>query len=70
MCAVRTPQWKLMVDFQNPGREELYDLENDPREQHDLSDSSDPNVRRIKRRLRTRIVNKIRQIREKVSKTD
>ncbi len=74
MCAVRTPQWKLMIDFKNPGREELYDLEHDPGEQSDLSDSSDPHVRRVKEQLRERILNKMREIdgpvREKVGKTE
>ncbi len=74
MCAVRTPQWKLMVDFKNPGREELYDLENDPAEQSDLSDSADPHVRRIKEQLRERILHKKREInrpaREKVGATE
>ena len=62
MCAVRTPQWKLMIDFQNPGREELYDLVGDPQERSDLSDSNHPDVHRIKEQLRKRILNKVREI--------
>lgn len=32
----RTPEWKLMVDFNNPDRWELYDLKNDPEEDRNL----------------------------------
>ncbi len=30
MRGYRTPEWKLMIDFANEGRAELYDLRNDP----------------------------------------
>lgn len=32
----RTPRWKFMKDFANPGREELYDLQSDPGETTNL----------------------------------
>ena len=32
MRCYRTPQWKLIRDFKNPERDELYDLKNDPAE--------------------------------------
>lgn len=44
MRAYRTPEWKLMRDFGNPGRDELYDLKADPDETRNLIDSADPRV--------------------------
>ena len=39
MRSYRTTQWKLMQDFLNPGRDELYDLHADPGETKNLADS-------------------------------
>ncbi|MCA9264750.1 MAG: sulfatase-like hydrolase/transferase [Planctomycetales bacterium] len=39
MRAWRTPAWKLIVDFANEGRDELYDLESDPDEKNNVIDS-------------------------------
>jgi choline-sulfatase len=38
----RTPKWKLIVDFKNRDRWELYDLMNDPGETRNLKGSDDP----------------------------
>ena len=40
MRCYRTRDWKLMIDFANPGRGELYNLKNDPDETHDLFTSN------------------------------
>ncbi|MBQ17970.1 MAG: N-acetylgalactosamine 6-sulfate sulfatase [Planctomycetaceae bacterium] len=40
MRAWRTPEWKYMRDFAHAGREELYDLKNDPDEFHNLATST------------------------------
>lgn len=37
MRGIRTPEWKFMVDFANPGRLELYDLRKDPAERKNLA---------------------------------
>jgi choline-sulfatase len=55
MRAVRTPDWKLMRDFRNAGRAELYDLKNDPGETHNLIGSSNAKHRRIARELDRKI---------------
>jgi uncharacterized sulfatase len=55
MRCYRTPEWKLIRDFLNPERDELYDLENDPAESHNLIDESDPRIKRIIERLDARI---------------
>lgn len=38
MRMYRTPEWKLMRDFRRPGKDELYDLKNDPGETKNLID--------------------------------
>lgn len=38
MRMYRTPEWKLMRDFRQPGKDELYDLKNDPGETKNLID--------------------------------
>jgi len=39
MRSYRTKRWKLMQDFLNPGRDELYDLQADPEETTNLGNS-------------------------------
>ncbi|MCA9055884.1 MAG: sulfatase-like hydrolase/transferase [Planctomycetaceae bacterium] len=59
MRAWRTPDWKLMIDFANPGRGELYDLAHDPGEVDNLFDSDRPEIRAVRdeleRALRSRM---------------
>ncbi len=55
MRAIRTPKWKLMIDFLNKGRAELYNLEKDPAETTNLIDSQDDETKKIKDKLRQRI---------------
>lgn len=55
MRAVRTPEWKLMIDFANAGRRELYDLQSDPRERQNLAGSNDPEIQSIERTLEDRL---------------
>ncbi len=43
MRIYRTPEWKLILDFLNPGRNELYNLANDPIENHNLYSSRKTN---------------------------
>lgn len=45
MRMYRTPQWKLIRDFNNDGRDELYDLTNDPGETKNLIDDPRPAAR-------------------------
>ena len=64
MRAWRTPEWKLMIDFRHPGREELYDLVNDPAEAHNLSDADDADVQAVRRDLESRIRGKLADIQD------
>ncbi len=47
----RTPEWKLVRDFRNPGREELYDLKHDPGELRNVYESKKLKVRDARLRL-------------------
>ena len=62
MRAFRVPRWKLMIDFLNDGRAELYDLANDPGETNNLIGSSDPKIQCVEKRLRVRILKQMREI--------
>ena len=66
MRAYRTPEWKLMVDFHNTGREELYDLRNDPAEAHNLIASQDAEVIKIKQALRAKIREKMQRLQDPI----
>lgn len=49
-ACVRSQQWKLLENFED-GRVELYDLERDPRESHDLSDEFPQITRKLREEL-------------------
>ncbi len=51
MRCMRTPEWKLVVDFHNRDRDELYDIRHDPEERFNLIRRSDPRVVAAKKRL-------------------
>ena len=62
MRAWRTPHWKYMKDFANPGREELYNLDKDPGETKNLAASTRTGHTRIKAELGKRILLKMRRL--------
>ena len=62
MRCYRTPEWKLVRDFLNPNRDELYHLARDPEEKVNLIDSTDPAARQIIRDLHERILERMRAI--------
>ena len=51
----RTPEWKLVRDFLNPERDELYDLKNDPDENHNLIHEPSPRMQAVVRQLDAQI---------------
>ena len=59
---LQMPQWKLMIDFLNKGRSELYDLVGDPAETTNLADSEDPAILEVKKKLEARILEKMREL--------
>jgi uncharacterized sulfatase len=62
MRGYRTPDWKLMIDFANEGRAELYDLKNDPAEHHNLIESSDPAAQAARQELEARILTRMKEL--------
>jgi choline-sulfatase len=56
MRMYRTPEWKLLRDFNNPGRDELYHLKTDPGETQNLIASDDPAVKDVIADLHQRIL--------------
>jgi len=55
MRCYRTPEWKLIRDFKNEDRDELYHLKEDPTESHNVIDDESPAIRDIIKRLDTQL---------------
>jgi len=62
MRCYRTPEWKLVRDFKNPGRDELYHLAEDPKESHNLIQSNRPDIQETSRVLNEKLVGRIKEI--------
>jgi len=62
MRAYRTADWKLIRDFKNPGRDELYHLAADPGENTNLIDSAEPSAKDALQRLDAAIRSKMGEI--------
>ncbi len=62
MRGYRTPKWKLVIDYANPGREEFYDLKSDPHERKNLASSDNPLHRQIRSALREKIESQMKQL--------
>ncbi len=62
MRGYQTPEWKLMLDFANEDRAELYDLTNDPAEQHNLIDATDPAAQRARKLLEAKIRQRMKEL--------
>ena len=60
--AYRTREWKLVRDFRNPGKDELYHLAVDPAEAMNLIDSTDTDARKMKEQLSERLLSMMRGI--------
>ncbi|MCG8652111.1 MAG: sulfatase-like hydrolase/transferase [Pirellulales bacterium] len=58
----RTRDWKYIEDFANPGRIELYDLKNDPRETVNLARYRRADLEQIKSQLRQRILDRMKAL--------
>ena len=67
MRMYRTPEWKLVRDFMNPDRDELFDLVNDPMETTNLlSESEDIATESIFQDLSRRIYQQMETIGDSV----
>ncbi len=64
MRMIRTTNWKLVRDFLNPERDELFDLKNDPAESRNLIDAK-KNVAVVEE-LHGMIVARMREVKDPV----
>lgn len=64
MRIYRTPEWKLILDFLNPGRNELYNLKEDPNENHNLYSEKDKDAKIAS--VVEKLTSKIREEMEKI----
>ncbi len=62
MRAWRTADWKLVRDFANPGRDELYHLRRDPGETQNLIDSTDPEVLAVRQQLEKKLLARMHEL--------
>lgn len=62
MRMYRTPEWKLIRDFNNKGRDELYHLTVDPEETHNLIDESSAEVKAAVADLDVKIRAKMKEV--------
>jgi choline-sulfatase len=62
MRMLRANGWKLIRDFRNEGRDELYNLEADPAEAHNLIDATDPAARQAVADLNKKLLARMREI--------
>ncbi|MGY8652902.1 MAG: sulfatase family protein [Verrucomicrobiia bacterium] len=69
MRAWRTSHWKLVRDFLNPGRDELFDLKNDPAESENLIKSNRAEVKKAVSRLHAKILTRMKENNDPVLKT-
>jgi len=65
----RTAKWKLVRDFLNPERDELYNLVKDPGETTNLIKSNDTATKKIIADLHRKIVTQMRKVNDPVLKT-
>ena len=66
MRMYRTPEWKLVRDFLNPDRDELYHLTEDPAEATNLVRSNSSRIRGVIDDLHTKIVDRMQQNGDKI----
>ncbi len=64
MRSYRTSDWKLTLDFLNPGRDELYHLSADPHETQNLATSDRPDARAARTELTQRIRAKMQELKD------
>ncbi|WP_234567118.1 sulfatase family protein [Rhodohalobacter sp. 614A] len=69
MRAYRTKEWKLVEDFRNPERDELYNIAKDPEENINLIYDSRQSVKDIKKELDREIKNHMNQLNDSLLDT-
>jgi uncharacterized sulfatase len=66
MRGYRTPRWKAVRDFANPGRAELYDLVNDPHETTNLVASNRAGHRQMREELDSKILRQMKTLNDPI----
>jgi len=66
MRMYRTTRWKLVRDFLNDGRDELYDLRKDPGETKNLIADPAPEVKRVREALHAKMIARMKENGDKV----
>lgn len=69
MRTYRTPEWKLIVDFLNEGRSELYNLKQDPAETNNLISDCTEEIRKVTSELYGKIISKMKEIKDPLLKS-
>ncbi|MCC6883631.1 MAG: sulfatase-like hydrolase/transferase [Verrucomicrobiales bacterium] len=64
--SIRTPEWKLVRDFNNEGRDELYHLSVDPEESRNLIADPSREVAQVTAELHARILAKMEELKDPV----
>lgn len=64
MRCYRTPEWKLIRDFKNPERDELYHLKQDPAEAKNEIDN--PEYKKVVANLHKKLIQEMRKIKDPV----
>lgn len=64
MRAYRTDQWKLVKDFHDPSRDELYYLKGDAEERNNLIHNNSPETQQIISELTNKILQKMKEIKD------
>ena len=66
MRMLRTPDWKLVKDYRDSDRDELYNLKDDPAEKNNLIGSEDRNVQRMQYDLEANLLSRMETINDPV----
>lgn len=66
MRTLRTPEWKLVRDFNNPGRDELYHLAADPGERRNLIADTSAAAQAMRAALDVRILAKLEELHDPI----
>jgi uncharacterized sulfatase len=66
MRMIRTTNWKLVRDFLNPERDELFDLKNDPTESRNVI--AEKKNAGVVRKLHTQILTRMQVVKDPVLK--
>jgi uncharacterized sulfatase len=68
MRTYRTTKWKLVKDFLNEGRDELYNLEDDPAESTNLINIDTEEIRKVINDLYGKIILKMKEVNDPLLK--